>query len=259
MCSAVRVTCLLWAAIPAFASAAVGQGRIVDTARTPYNLADCLLRGWPRGGEWVTHEVTLETQTGGDKPPQTMNFIMQAELIPTESANKDLHWLEVTFRSGAKEPPAYVLKLLVDRSKAQADEWNLSQQKLLGWEKRGVREPAEFTAATIRNTTLLGLFIDPGDQEWVKRPATDVKFKSGALRCDSFMLKLDEPRRQGQFACQLHPSVPFGCVRLHSELQDKGETKRVTFQLTNHGTGARSDLPEHDFDALVKLLAKPDE
>ena len=245
------LTCGLLLAVFSFAA---GEERIVDTSRLPHNLADCLLRGWPRPGEWVTHEVTFEFADEGQTHSPKKKLIMQSELIPARVGRGNLHWLEVTFREDAKSPPIYVAKLVVDASKARADQWNLAQQGCLGWERRGTNEPTLLTEETIHQTTILQVLILRGEGEWVKRPAADIQTTSGVLRCNSFLLQADDKRGSGEFACLLHPSIPFSCARLSGRWQSNGVSYKTDFQFTGHGTGARSDLPNHDLAALAAKL-----
>ena len=232
--------------------------RIVDTQRQPYNLADGLLRGWPKPGEWVTYHVTVQPPGDVDGPADQVRFIMQAELIPIrvgEDVAVNLHWLEITFREDARSPPIYVIKLLVDRTKAKPAEWNLAQQKLVGWERRGDAEPTLFGEETIKASEMLQTFILPMDGKWEKLAPADVPYKSGKLRCDQFRRTLREDEGEAVFVSQFNAAIPFGCVRLTGEMEANG---RFDFHLADDGTGARSDLPDKDYQALAADLAAED-
>lgn len=247
---------LLCGLLLSLASAAQSQERNVDTKRLPYNLADCLFRGWPRSGEWVTHDVTVEPIGHADEAAEKIRLIMQSELIPIAIEKGEagkLYWFEVTFRKDAKSPPLYVAKLLVDLGKAKAGEWNLGQQKLVGWERKGDAEPTQFTEQSIHDSDMLQALIVPVDGKWTKQDPIDVPLKAGKLRCDHFRLQVREKEGELEFVSQLHPSIPFGCVRLTGQLEG---TFQFDFQYSAHGTGARSDLPKHDYAALVAELAK---
>ena len=247
---------LLCGVLISLATAAPSQERQVDTTRLPYNLADCLFRGWPRPGEWVTHDVAVEPVGNADAAAERIDLIRQAELIPSETDKDEtghLYWFEVTFRKDAKSPPLYIAKLLVDLNKAKAGEWNLGQQKLIGWERKGDAETTQFTEQSIRDSDMLQALIVPVEGKWTKQEPVDVPMKAGKLRCDHFRLQVREKEGGIDFVNQLHPSIPFGCVRLTGQLEG---TFQFDFRYSAHGMGARSDLPKHDYEALIAELAK---